>query len=204
MAFPVRELSSAGGSLFGHVFENRLTEVRRDLYWSLSLDFSAMEYEGESWQTSVAAEWLVWPVRRWYDLDGMDLEKLSKPELAEASFYLAQHHAGRLERLDLSRTGETAFKVNLSLVCDLVEPNGAIASGTRIDAAGMITFDGVYVIPDNLAPKPRTEDEAVAATSEFIDTGDFERPVWERFKYVLAPKGAAQPAVAADGAAPRR
>jgi hypothetical protein len=190
MTFPLRKLRSVGGSLYGHVFENRLTGLPRGLYWSLALQFAAIKHQGESWETSVAAEWLVWPVGRWHDLDGADLARLAKPELAEASFYLAEHQAGRLERLSLSRSGEKAFKVELSLTFDLVEPNGRIVRSSRLDAAGTIAFDGIYVIPENLAPKPRTPGAAAKVASEFIDIGDFEEPTWEQFKYVFPPKGA--------------
>jgi hypothetical protein len=77
------------------------------------------------------------------------------------------------------------------MVFDVADASGSIPSGTRVDAAGVVTFEGLFVVPDNLTTKPASTADAIAVVSPFIDVQDFDEPVWQQFKFVFPPKGIA-------------
>jgi len=189
VVFTLGKLKPTGGSLYGHVFENKATGLPRDLYWSLTIDFAELEMNGETWTPSLTAEWIVWPARRWVDLDGLGLADVRKPKLTEASFYgFGEHQQGDLRALNLTRGRGPAFKAQVELVLDLVDDHGRRHRGVRIEATSRIVFDGIYVLPDNLSPRPDSAKKAQAVVAKFLEPDTLEPPVWDRFRYVLAPK----------------
>ena len=189
MAFTLGKLKPVGGSLYGHVFENRATRVPRDLYWSLTIEFAEIDMGYETWTPSLTAEWIVFPARRWLDLDGLGLADVRKPKLIEASVYaFGEHQLGDLRDLSLTRGRGPAFKAHVELVLDLVDDEGRVQRGARIEATQRLDFDGILVLPDNLSPKPNSAKKAQAVVAKFLDTDTLEPPVWDEFRYVFAPK----------------
>ena len=125
-------------------------------------------------------------------MDGVGLLVVRFPDIVEASFYIAEHHLGKATSLSLHRRTGALFDVTASLTVDLVLPNGTVLPDAEIQAAATVTFNGIYVLPDNLFPKPNTPELAKAALAPFILPSDFAEPRWERFKYVFEPlEGAA-------------
>ena len=58
MPFPSHELTPTGGNMDCHVFENALTGMPRDLYWSVTIEFAPLKYAGETWNPTCTVEWL--------------------------------------------------------------------------------------------------------------------------------------------------
>ena len=162
--------------------------VARGLYWSLTLPCASVEWEGEEWETSLACEWLRWPVRNWTQLNGASLVSAVHPEEAECSFYFAEHHPVKLEALSIVRVqGTLRFQVQARGSLDLNGHGHLDGREIQFSLEGEAEFEGLIVVPDNLFPKPINPLEASAALSPFIDLDNFEPPEWDRFRYVLAP-----------------
>ena len=50
-----------------------------------------------------------------------------------------------------------------------------------------IPFRGVYVLRDNLSPKPSTPEEASAVLAPYMRLEDFKAPYREEHRYVFEP-----------------
>ena len=169
------------------MFENVSTGAPRNLYWSVNIDFSPVLLDGATWDVSMSYEWMVWPARRWVDLDGAGLSSVRLPDFVEASFYIAEHHLGTASDLSLRRRAGVSFDVTASLTVDIDLPDGTALSDVKIQADATITFDGIYVLPNNLVSKPNTPELAKAALAPFLSPADFAEPKWDRFRYVFEP-----------------
>jgi len=186
-------LEPAGGKLYAHVFENRSTGMRRGLYWALSIDLEPLVNAGESWDCNIQCEWFTWNIKRWTELDGLGLSDLLLSELAESSLYLAEHQPTTLvEALRIRRRAGSKFDVSLTVVGDIQLPDGQDRFATGISQTALVDFDGVYVVTDNLFPKPDTADEAAGVVDQFLRSDDFEPPMRDRFRYVLSPHPSAR------------
>ena len=185
--FRPQDLKPSGGTLYGHVFENAKTGAPRDLYWSIGIDFLPVVLDGASWDASMSCDWLVWPVRRWQDLDGADLASARLPGFVEGSFYIADHHTGVISAISLRRRTGALFDVTASLTVDIELPDGTLVADAEIHGAATAIFEGIYVLPDNLSPKPNTPALAKAALAPFLSLEDFAEPKWDRFRYVFEP-----------------
>ena len=137
-------------------------------------------------------EWLTWNIKRWTELDGLGLSDLLLPELAESSLYLAEHQPTTLEALRIRRRAGSKFDVSLTVVGDIQLPHGQDRFATRISQTALVDFDDVYVVTDNLFPKPDTADEAARVVDQFLRSDDFEPPMRDRFRYVLSPQPSAR------------
>ena len=181
------DLQPVAGEIYGHIFENPVVGIRRDLYWNWSVDFQPIMLDGDEWDRSLAIEWLTWPIRRWCELDGMGLGKACHPELIECSLYLfAEHHQASLRLLELRKNGPETFEAEFSAVAD-------VDDGSRqrlLDVSGRckITFTNLIVVSSNLQPKPASALEAQAAVAEFIDLIDLKEPHSEEWRYLFKPK----------------
>ena len=184
-----QQIRPTGGDVWAHVFENRSIGLPRNLYWALHIKCEPIHWEAQSWDCSVSCEWLTWPIQRWVDLDGKTLEQLTYPSLLECSFYFADHHPVRLSELSLRRIA-TSSRFSATLqgefglhgFGDLDDSNIAITLSCELD------FSGVIVVPSNLEPKPADAPQARLAVQPFLDTDELQQPLWDRFRYVLAPR----------------
>jgi hypothetical protein len=207
-----RQLRCTGGEIYASVLENRSTGVPRGLYWNIYLEGAAVVLddedrdddkidesdEGESddedreagqeeWDTAFLCDSATWPIRAWIGLDGMSLESLVDPGRLQTSFYLGEHHDAKARLLDLRHSEGARFHVRLEGEFTL-EGFGALdAAPIAFEIEGEVDFAGVYVIPNNLSPKPVTPAEAKACVAELLDVSTLEEPVWDRFRFVLAP-----------------
>lgn len=179
------------GELDAQLFENPRTGLPRNLYWSLTVPCAPVAWAGEVWDCSVTCEWLTWPVRHWAELDGMGLAAVTSPALVECSLYLAEHHPVRVESLALRRIGEGArFSVGLAGGVDIQGLDELDGRDIEFSLHGEVELEGLVVIPDNLFPKPQNESEVLAALRPYADLGSFGPPVFDRFRYLLAPVAA--------------
>ena len=187
-------LVCTGGELYAHVFENQRADTERQLFWCLCLECRSIRWKQKERDVCLLIEWLTWPVRNWRELDGMSLAEVLSPESVEASFYFLEHNKVRLDELTLGRVVGASIDVVACGAFDLVGFDEFDGEDLEFRIQGTVRFPGVYVIPDELDPKPTTPAEVERTVRDFIDTDDLEAPVWEQgFRFVLAPRADAEP-----------
>jgi hypothetical protein len=190
MPIRIANYATGSGSISAHVFENSSVGVQRGLFWSVTLPCSPVVWEGDECETSLACEWLRWPIRNWVCLDGATLESAVAPREVECSFYLSEHHPVAVSSLKLMRIQGTArFHVAIAGVLDLEGYGDLDAKEYELAVQGEATLDNLIVVPGNLFPKPDDPIAARNALGEFIDLSNLTTPEWDRFRYVFAPAG---------------
>jgi hypothetical protein len=192
---PIRVASCAGGvgEIAAHLFENAYTGVRRGLYWSVDLPCASVRWGDEDCETSLICEWLQWRVSDWTGIDGASLRSAVDSASVECSFDLAEHHPVVLSSIALKRINANRFLVGIAgavTVSGFDELDGQ----SVFSIEGEADFTGLVLVPDNLFPKPSTEQEAADELAKFIDTSNLLPPQWDRFRYVFAPSAASNDA----------
>lgn len=181
------ELTATGGEIYAHVHENPRTGLTRNLFWNLQIACKPVRWEGEDWDCSLAIEWLTWPVTRWGELAGKRLATVSQPELVESSLYLVgSHHRLTLRSLELQAGNAGGF------VCE-VAGNAALEldeTERLLDVAirCALTFTGIFVVAENLTPKPQTPQAAALSVSPFVSLEGLRPPRSEGWRFVLEPE----------------
>lgn len=179
---------TGAGSLYAHVFENRATGVGRGLFWAFDIDLDPLEAAGESWDRSIQCEWLTWNVKRWTEPDGVCLANVSAPDMVECSLYLAEHQPLLLESLRIRRHAGAEFSATVTARGRVEMPDGHVHPSTLFSVDALLRFEGIYVVPDNLFPKPGTEEDAARVVEPFISVDDFEPPIRDQFRFELSPR----------------
>lgn len=188
MPFPAPSLVAAGGSMYSHIFENASTGLERDLFWSLTIDFAPIEYDGDTWKCNVMIEWLRFPIRDWRTLNASHVATAIEDDLIEASFYLTRHDWATVKELTLRRHADNRFHVQLKAVVDFqgfagddVDPEMEIIAETEVEYLGMI------IVPENLFPKPNTPHQVADVVAKFADPEAYHVPEKDDFRYLLRP-----------------
>jgi len=189
VSYPADALTPAGGHCYAHLFENHRTGLPRNLYWSFTIDFADLIIDGERATPSLSVEWLVIPLRDWSDLVGIHRSERVRQDVAgpEASFYLFEHHAAdefelrvrgwRQARGHDSRNRDPIeFNVEASLVVDIVGIDDIPQREHHVGGAAWVTFDGVVVRPDNLTPRPESNNMIREVLRPYIDPGCLAEP----------------------------
>lgn len=197
MRFPAEKLKASGGHLYAHIHENASTGLKRNLFWSLKLNFAPLKYCDSEFQCGMMCEWIPWTARDWRDLDGEQLDVvfhvdgsvLSGPASVEASFYMTSHDQARRVSLKLRRGDGAKFTASMSMIADFhgydeddADPNLPVAGEASVDYLGLIIVKG------NLFPKPNAEAEAIAAAEQFIDVTKYGPPRDEDWRWVFPPE----------------
>ncbi len=197
MGQPVKNLKANGGNLYAHIFENDLAGIPRNLFWSLSMDFAPIEYEGSEFICGMTIDWLTWAIPDWRKLDSAALDVVynddgsvkSGPKGVEASFYMTAHDPARRFRLGLNQRRGAIFKASLEMVVDFhgyadedADPNLHVAGTTDID------YRGVIVVKDNLDPVPKTKKSVLEIASQFLDLSSYQEPIDEEWRWLFPPK----------------
>lgn len=175
-------LQPRNGEIYGYVFENPLTQLARNLFWNLYVEFEPVHLDGEELHCSLGVDWLTLPLQGWRDLDGASLADVQQPELVECSLYLfEQHHWAELKHLKLRQADANAFEADYSIVANVDD-----GSGQRLfNVHGKATLRLVAIsVSDTLAP---TEVEASTAVSEFIALDELTGPQKEASKFIFRP-----------------
>ena len=189
MALSGKKIIATGGEIYAHVFENRALGLERGMFWNLRLECAPIRHEGEAMPTSLACEWLRWPVGDWTGLDGAALATATDASQVEATFYFAEHHLVALESLHLARVaGTSRFRAQVSGALDLEGFGKLDGTGIPVRVEAEVEFTGVIVVPGNFSPKPDTPEKALATVQPFLAVDNFCPPEWDRFRYVLAPR----------------
>ena len=158
---PAEKLVAAGGEVYCHLFENPRTGLPRNVYWSITIDFYPMEYDGKRFKRrSMTCEWLTWPLRDRHQLEGRSLDLKHGDGGSESSFYLWEHHTGISTRLRIGARDGARFDVEMDMVVDFTGDSAADRNpALEVRGRALLPFTGVIVSPDNLQPKPATAGE---------------------------------------------
>lgn len=172
--------------IYGHLFENALTGVTRNVFWNIDVEFQPVILLGEEWTPRFACEWLVWPVREMDDLDGMSIEAAVQPDMVESTLYLvAEHHWVTTERLIIRRVGNT-YRLEAAIRVDI--DTGEDRLQDLFEFSCDLEFTGVIVVPDNFEPKLSSSDGVTSAMDPFVAIEAFESPIVDGFRYLFKPK----------------
>lgn len=174
------------GTIYGHIFENAQASLSRNLFWSIDVTLAPIEVDDEIWDCSLACEWLVWPIKRVHDLDGMTLDHVVRRDLIECSIYVAaEHQWPAISGLTLKKKRWDVYELNLLGEADLVIDEKVMASS--FDFRCELTLQGVVVVPTNLSPEPASHAEVKEALRSFITLDGLAEPYTEGFRHVFAP-----------------
>jgi hypothetical protein len=190
MRFQFEKLRPVGGEAYGHVFENVRTGAPRAIYWSFTVNFAPLRYGTASFETAATCEWITWPIRSWHRLAGNNLSTSDRLVEPEASFYLEEHNMADHAELEVCGVKGTMLNVRLSLRANIEGLDGETYPDAEITTSTQIPFVGIYVLPDNLFPKPSSQAEATACLAQFIDADEFLPPEWEGFRFTFRPRAA--------------
>ncbi|MEW4489474.1 hypothetical protein AB1L42_15435 [Thalassoglobus sp. JC818] len=190
MAFPNSMLVPSGGQILAHIFENRHTGLARGMFWSITIEFEPISYGGDQYACSMTCEWIPWRHRKWLELDGSRLSVENGEEGVESSFYLTEHDIGTHTELALRHQSDNLFETQMDMVVDFHGfHDGDENPRMQVAATVDLPFLGVLVIPDNLFPKPNTEQELRDVASDFIDLASFGEPEpWRSHGSIFLPE----------------
>ena len=192
LKFPSDALVPRGGEMYGHIFENRVTGLVRNLFWSITIDFEPVQYGGDEFTCSMTCEWIPWPIRDWRELNGKHLQAEYGQDGIESSFYMTEHDLGTRTELVLRHRHENVFTSKMDMVVDFHgfhegDENPAMSVHAECDVA----FIGLLITPENLFPKPLTPPELRNVASEFVDLSTYHEPErWRAHNVILRPVAA--------------
>jgi hypothetical protein len=186
--FPADKLKASGGGIYAHIFENSFTGIPRNLFWSVTLKFEPVKYEGEEWECSMTCEWIPWRIRDWRNLHNLELKVGRDDQLIESSFYMVEHDEGKETSLSLRHREGHLFNVRMSMVVDFTGFTGRDRN-PEMSVAGeaLVPFEGVFVVPENLSPKPMTVSEVKDVAKDYVDLSAYGEPYREKHRFILEP-----------------
>lgn len=188
MPFPANSLVAVGGSMDSHIFENASAGIDRDHFWSLTIDFAPIEYEGNEWDCSLTIEWMRLPIRDWRSLNDSHVAKAFEDELVEASFYLTRHDWATVKELSLKHVADNRFRASLTAVVDFQGYTGDdVDPEMKISAEADIEYTELIIVPDNLSSKPKTSQEVSKVAAQFVDTTAYQSAEKDDFRFVMRP-----------------
>ena len=186
--FPADRLSASGGRIYCHLFENPRTGMPRNIYWSLTIDFHPIQYEGSEWECSMTCEWLTWPLRDWRDLAGRTLAFYYGDDGAEASFYAGEHHIAKHARIEIGARNGSVFELAMEMIVDFAGLAGTDRNpAMAVRGRAVVPYSGIIVVPDNLAPALNTPAEVTQAVSAYLDTSLYAAPERRRHAFRMEP-----------------
>ena len=113
----------------------------------------------------------------------------SDPTSVECSVYFTAHHPVRLDSLSVRRVAHaTRFAIELSGSFDLQGYGELDAQNIPLVLRVEVDFDGVFVVPGNLFPKPADPTDVIRLVEPFLSVSNLGEPEWDRFRYVLRAK----------------
>ena len=179
-------LRPRAGEIYGHLFGNAATGLRRNLYWNAEIEFEPLQLDGEEWDCSLAVEWLTWPIGSWRELDGVGLSKVSERNLIECSLYLLdEHHWANLGNFELTEIGPAMFEAAVNATAQVHD--GVGVRHFEVSVRCNLAFSSIVVVSSNLQPKLTSPLEAQAEVAKFISLEQLAPPRSEGGRYVLEP-----------------
>lgn len=183
--------------MFAHIHENPLTGLKRNLFWSVSIDFAPIRYAGVDFRCAMLCDWIPWRARDWRQLDGQKLEVeyaangtvKSGPPGVEASFYTKEHDSARGVVLRLHHKKATQFTAAMKMVVNFRGYVGG-DENPRLVLAGetQVRYRGLIVVKDNLRPRPTTESKVLTLAEQFVDLTTYREPIDDGWRWRFLPK----------------
>lgn len=186
--FDLSTLQPTNGRISGYIIQDDPLRGPRRLIWSATVNFQEVVDDDGTWATSLTIEAMLWPMSRWTELDGKTLDDLYNPDWLTPTLYFAAHHEGVAERLQLRRVTGAEFDIDLAMRLDFEDLDGAVQKDALIEVTTRVPFEGVYISPDQLFPKPKTAEAATALLAKHIEVADFEPPRGDSSRYLFAPR----------------
>ena len=186
MSFPARRLQAKAGAIVGQVLENTSAGIERNLFWSISVPFEPIDYEGEEVRPLLQCEWLVWPLAHWRDLDGKTLAEVKDAGRVEASFFALDHADLELEMLELAARKRGGFEVQLCGRVDFVAGDGSVKP-FPIEVEAPLALEGIRIVPGSLRRGPKTAQAAAELLGQFLDAKGFLEPEWDGACFLFRP-----------------
>ncbi len=168
--FPADKLMASGGNIHCHLFENPSTGLPRNVFWSITINFRSIEYEGHDWRCSITCEWLTLSLRDWRELGGRSLDLKYGDGGSESSFYMFQHDIGKSTRLQIGTRSGNTFDVAMQMAVDFAGYTGPDRNPSMVvRGRATVPFTGVIVVPENLSPNPNTPAKVSSAVGTYLD-----------------------------------
>lgn len=166
-----------GGAIYCHVYENTLTGIARELFWSITIDFENFKVGNEKCACSVTCDWFRWPIRTWLDLDGCTVDFQHGEQGYESSFYLFTHHPANHTQLQLSHEARNIFAAGISMEVPMSANLGIeVDDPLEINAIAKVPFIGLLMMPGNVGSKSLTKTQLQKIAMDFVDLSEFHPP----------------------------
>ena len=168
-------LSSNGGELYCHVFENASTGLSRGLFWCVSINVEPPIESPTDYSSALTCEWLRWPAEKWWDLDGYSARFNMEDTEKEASMYWFTHHPAKQAYISLSHQNGNTFLASMRLDVQYVDSElEQYARSSAVKSEGLVSFTGLIMAPGNLGISPSDAETIDQAASKFVDLSTFE------------------------------
>ncbi|NGM21386.1 hypothetical protein G3576_15285 [Roseomonas stagni] len=169
------------GYIYAHVA--RVHEgADNQLFWGLHVALDSSDHV-----LAVSCDWMTLAMASWRGLGELSLSDVVKPELMGCSFYIdGEHLLARLLSLSVT-AGEKPATFHATLSMEVPTADGG-ASLPPLDIEAALRFDGYIVVPGNITPPISDEEAATRLLGTLIDTTSVAAPVWDRFRFVFAPR----------------
>jgi hypothetical protein len=178
MKLIAKDLTSTGGEIYCHIFENSSVGVARDIFWSVAIDFAPICVDGRECFCALGCDWLRWPIRTWLELDGCRVEFRHGERDFESSFYLYAHHPADWTRITLTRKDANRFLALVEMELQIIQDVGfELERPFIIRTTATIPFTGLVIRPENLRLSSPSADELRHVASTFVDLTSFGPPV---------------------------
>jgi hypothetical protein len=106
----------------------------------------------------------------------------------EVSLYLfATHQPADGLELFVQHKRLERFIVRAKVALNLETPDGELLSNFIVEAETEATLNGLFVVPDNIVPKPDSAEKASKALETFVDLSEYSAPSFDRFRWALRP-----------------
>jgi hypothetical protein len=113
--FSTQKLQARGGYIYCLVFENEAVGIKRNLFWSFSLEFEPIGNESEMIMT---CEWVPRQFRHWKELDGLIFQADYDENGIEGSFYVCGHDAMKHVSVSVQYTQNNFFELAMEMSVD--------------------------------------------------------------------------------------
>jgi hypothetical protein len=167
--FPSRTLEPTGGILYSWIFQNKTVKLPRNHFWSFTIDFKRMKYEGMDVGPCMTIDWITLPIRRWQDLVGLNLKGRYGDRGIESTFYVWEHDYGEQFSLEVLKRRGRSFLVRMEMEVDFHGYAGTDRNRRLpVRAQTWLKYNGLTV-PDVLDRLRPTMKQARLIAGQFMD-----------------------------------
>ena len=79
------------------------------------------------------------------------------------------------------------FFVRAKVALNLETLDGEVLPNFIVEAETEATLTGLFVVPDNIVPRPDNVDKASKALEPFVDLSEYSAPTFDCFRWVFLP-----------------